>query len=84
MGWSGRVSGSAHSKVGVTDSLGLKSLHGDLVHRGEVGLDHVNTSLVSLDNRFFALTTNKVKIRGVNKIWHSLSYTVKPGLAPFQ
>ena len=52
MGLGGRVCGPAHGKVGVTDSLGIKSLHAHLVHWGEVGLDHVDTFHVSLNNRF--------------------------------
>ena len=61
MRWSGRVCGSTHSKVGVTDSLGLKSLHAYLMHRGEVGLDHVNTIPVSLENMLIALTRSKYR-----------------------
>ncbi len=48
MGRGGRVGGSAHSKVGITDILGIKGTHGDLMHRGEVGLDHIDTFHVSL------------------------------------
>merc|ERR1712110_32318 len=47
-GFGGMVGGSAHSKVGITDTLGIKGTHGDLMHRGEVGLDHIDTFHVSL------------------------------------
>ena len=39
---------TADSKVGITDVLGIESYHGHLVHRGEVGLYHVDAFLVSL------------------------------------
>lgn len=49
MGWMvGGGLSPADSKVGITDALGIESHHGHLVHRGEVGLDHVDTLPVSL------------------------------------
>ena len=48
VGRGGRVGCSAHSKVGITDVLGIKGTHGDLVHWGEVGLHHIDTFHVSL------------------------------------
>ena len=53
MGFGRRVGGSAHSKVGITDILGIKGTHGDLMHRGEVGLDHIDTFHVSLKMVFY-------------------------------
>ena len=47
------MGGSAHSKVSITDSLGIKGTHGDLVHWGEVGLDHIDTFHVSLTIVFY-------------------------------